>query len=558
MSSFINNLIIRGGGNHKAGLVQNTHFALHRMASGRSQKHSQNVLNDGIFFENMFSQVAEGCSCSFNLWCEYPASTTVTLSYSIPTVPKSDLTAYIANIILFVTKFTTDSIALRLQTPATQLDWSIQDPSRCYQALSGTGVYDPTSTTPAPGVVGGDGSGTKPVYGQERTFPFYSLEDKTQTWSIGYLVDRIKQINPDIKIYILPNLGKSCWVQSQSGTAAVANSGGTVTKQPTGNGTRDNNARPSLATDPSGISVVTDYPLELETNKQTVESFWSAVHFYRYYNDLLKEKIGYNFDGVIIETEGMPLAEPTVPGLAQADAEVQKTYSLFSSQLSSTIKNAGVYSYTNTPTQGEGITDINFGLTGSPTISKTINQLNTVPISSSTTGDSNKINITTLWPQYYNLFDRTEDPHDIAEQGAYSSKNYEKVVNMIDSQAPWYISDNNTTAEVMGMLSIETPYVRYYNRNTYDISYNRTRRAFFGKGGWTWDMVCSAANTLFGPNGSKSRKLSNGETIKPTIYSGDLLSTQSGKIIGGLEQSAAQGTPLPTLDANAFKTTSCK
>ena len=542
MSLFINNLMMRGGGNHKAGLVQNTHFSLHRMASGRSQKHSHNTLNDGIFFENM--RLVEDCNCSFNLWCEYPASTAVT-GNSIPTVPKSDLTAYIDNIILFVRKFNTDSIALRLQTPATQLDWSIQDPSRCYQALSGTGVYDPTSTTPAPGVVGGDGSGTKPVYGQERTFPFYSLEDKTQTWSIGYLVDRIKQINSDIKIYILPNLGKSCWVQSQSAA--------------TGFGTRDNNTTPSLnpTLNPTTGHPEIDYPLELETNQEAVDSFWSAVHFYRYYNDLLKEKIGYNFDGVIIETEGMPLAEPSVPGLAQADAEVKKTYSLFSSPLSSTIKNAGVYSYTSTPTQGEGITDINFGLTGSPTISKTINQLNTVPILSSTTNDSNKINITTLWPQYYNLFDNSGDQYDQREQEAYSSKKYEDVVNMIHSQAPWNKSDNNTTAEVMGMLSIETPYVRYYNTNTSGISYNRTRRAFFGKGGWTWDMVCSAANTLFG-TAQEARKLSNGETIKPTIYSGDLLSTQSGKIIGGLEQSAAQGTPLPTLDANAFKTTSCK
>ena len=74
----------------------------------------------------------------------------------------------------------------------------------------------------------------------------------------------------------------------------------------------------------------------------------------------------------------------------------------------------------------------------------------------------------------------------------------------------------------MGMLSIETNAIRKASTSgTVGLS---GRTPFFGQAGWEWDNVCYVGN-----NAIKNRILSNGMTIKPTIFSGADLSTDLGK-----------------------------
>ena len=73
----------------------------------------------------------------------------------------------------------------------------------------------------------------------------------------------------------------------------------------------------------------------------------------------------------------------------------------------------------------------------------------------------------------------------------------------------------------MGMLSIETKVIRDASGGSVVLG---GRTPFFGQAGWEWDNVCYVGN-----NAIKNRILSNGTTIKPTIFSGADLSTDLGK-----------------------------
>lgn len=452
MTSLFENLKLSGGGGVKPGLPINVYLALHRMARGRSQQNSLSRLN-----------VLKSCNCSFNLWCEYPALTKIT-SNGISIVDKPDIINYIANIISFVKSFNTDSIVMRLQAPKIQLDWTIMDTDRMYQALTGTGTYGAS------------------LFGanKERTLSFYSLEDKNDNSTIGYLIDQLKTINSNMKIYLLPFVGFD------------ARSTGPF----------------NFVTADSPSTPIPSYSASSSDNQNAVDSFWCAVHFYNWYNTHSQTKIGYGFDGVIIETEDSQLDTPTVPGLPFANAQIKATYSLFNTAPQSSLVGQGIYNYASTTI---GNTSIEFGLTGSPTISKTINQINTISIG------SNKINITTLWPQYYNL-GAASDP---TEQNAYKTFNQNTVTNYINNTVNHVPSQNNTTAEVMGMLSIETNVIRKAGGGGVGLG---GRTPFFGQAGWKWDNVCYVGN-----NAIKNRILSNGMTIKPTIFSGADLSADLGK-----------------------------
>ena len=172
---------MKGGGDRKPGCPNDVHFKLHKTSKGKSQKHS-------ILGMNL--STGQPCNCSFNLWCEYPALTEIT-SNGIATVGTTNIINYIKNIISFVKSFNTDSIVIRLQAPKIQLDWSIKDTTRMYEALTGVGTYGDSLIESS----------------KERTFPFYSLEDKTDNSTIGYLINQLKAINPKIKIYLLPFVG---------------------------------------------------------------------------------------------------------------------------------------------------------------------------------------------------------------------------------------------------------------------------------------------------------------------------------------------------------------
>jgi hypothetical protein len=433
---------------------------------GRSAKHTR-VIHKRLR-PNLHTSVGTKCNCDFNLWCEYPALTEVTLNGAGFVAP-NDLKNYISNIIAFVKSFNTDSIVLRLQAPKIQLDWSIMDTSGMYQALTGTGTYGAT-LTPAQ---------------KEKTFPFYSL-DPNDTSTMGYLVHQLKQIKPSIKIYLIPYVGFDSgypgpfsFIQSLSST-------------------------------------IPNYTASTD-NQNAVDSFWCAVHFYNKYNLLCKSFTTFNFDGVIIETEDSQLNDGSgviIPGLQTHEKEVTATYSLFSTAPQSSLVAQGIFNYANLGPTPTDITAINFGLTGSPSISKTTNQINTVWIG------SNKINITTLWPQYYNLGD-TKNPV-YKEQPAYSSFSKKRVTTYLKHASNWVDASNVSSAEVMGMLSIETNYIRKYHNSA--VKYNNLRPPFFGQKGWTWNDLCYVAN-----NAIASRKLDSGKIVKPTIYSGAILSADLGK-----------------------------
>ena len=457
MTSLFENLKMKGGGNKNPGCPNDVHFKLHKTSKGRSQKHS-------FFGLNLLT--IPTCNCSFNLWCEYPALTKIT-GNGIAIVDKPDIINYIKNIISFVNSFNTDSIVIRLQAPKIQLDWTIQYTNRMYEALAGVGTY---------------GDSLIGTINKERTFPFYSLEDKTDNSTIGYLIDQLKTIKPTIKIYLLPYVG------FDAGSTGPFNFVSSLI--------------PSIPI--SGYSVGTT------DNQNAVDSFWCAVKFYKYYSNYCNSNVGYSFDGVIIETENSQLDTPNVPGLPFANAQIKATYSLFNTAPQSSLIGQGVFNYAVIPTP-INITSIEFGLTGSPTISKTINQINTVSIG------SKKINITTLWPQYYNL-GVASDP---TEQLKYSSLDKLKVSDYINREVSHLPSDNDTSAEVMGMLSIETNKIRKYS-STGVVFGGRT--PFFGQDGWNWDDVCYVGN-----NAIKNRILKNGMKIKPTIFSGADLSTDLGK-----------------------------
>lgn len=476
MSSLFENLKMTGGGNKKPGSANIVHFKLHKTARGRSQKHS-------LFGLNLLT--IPTCNCSFNLWCEYPALTKITTN-GISIVDTNDIKNYISNIIAFVKSFNTDSIVIRLQAPKIQLDWTIQDEKQMYEMLAGV------NATGGLGIGGGLSGASK-----DRTFPFYSLEDKTDNSTIGYLIDQLKTINPTIKIYLLPYVG------FDAGYTGPFN----------------------FVSSSSPSSPIPGYIVGTTDNQNAVDSFWCAVKFYKYYSDYCITNVGHSFDGVIIETENSQLDTPTVPGKPSANAQIKATYSLFNTAPQNSLITQGVLNYASTPIDN---TTIKFGLTGSPTISKTINQINTVSIG------SNKINITTLWPQYYNL-GTASDP---TEQLKYSSLDKRIVSDYINSTVSHPPSDNDTTAEVMGMLSIETNKIRKYS-STGVVFGGRT--PFFGQAGWEWDNVCYVGN-----NAIKNRILKNGMNIKPTIFSGADLSTDLGK--------ANQTNILPN---NNFITSSC-
>ena len=441
------------------------------------------------------------CNCSFNLWCEYPALTNIT-GNGISTVDPLSIVNYIKNIISFVNSFNTDSIVIRLQAPKIQLDWTIQDEAQMYEMLAGV------NATGGPGL-GGSLTGIH----KERTFPFYSLEDITDNSTIGYLINQLKTvINPNIKIYLLPYVGFD------------AGYGGPF----------------NFVTALSPSTTIPSYSVSSDDNQNAVDSFWCAVHFYNWYDTYSKriDKISHGFDGVIIETEDSQLDAPPVPNLPDAQAQIKATYSLFNTSPQVPLVTAGVRNYaSSTP----GNTSIDFGLTGSPTISKTINQINTVSIINGQ--ESNKINITTLWPQYYNL--QTNPIYEVQAYGNNGNGPFNKntVVDYINTIYQYLTpSDNDTTAEVMGMLSIETNAIRKYT-STGVVGFGQ-RTPFFGQNGWKWDDVCYVGN-----NAIKNKKLKNGPTLKPTIFSGADLYTDLGKF-------TAETISNITINNN-FNTSSC-
>ena len=489
MTSLFENLKMKGGGNRKPGCPNDVHFKLHKISKGRSQKHS-------FFGLNLLT--LPSCNCSFNLWCEYPALTKVS-DYGISIVDKPDIKNYIANIISFVKSFNTDSIVIRLQAPKIQLDWTIADRAQMYGALTGTGPYGSTL------------SGAS----KERTFPFYSLEDSSDSSTIGYLITKLKKINSNMKIYLLPFVGFD------------AGYGGPF----------------NFVTALSPSTPIPGYSASSSDNQNAVDSFWCAVHFYNWYNTYsqLPAKIGHGFDGVIIETEDSQLSiASSIPILSARAAamdppttpnkQTARTYTLFNTSPQSSLVSLGIYNYASSPI---GNTTLEFGLTGSPSLSNNINQINEVSIG------SNPIKITTLWPQYYGL--GVSDAPGTPEQIAYASLNQNKVTKYINNTLSWSSSFNNTTTEVNGMLSIETNCIRDASGSI--VSF-KSRPPFFGQAGWKWDNVCYVAN-----NAIKSRVLSNGNTIKPAIFSGADLYTDLGNF-------TAETISNITINNN-FNTSSC-
>ena len=512
MTSLFENLKMKGGGNKKPGCPNVVHFKLHKISKGRSQKHS-------LFGLNLLT--LPSCNCEFDLWCEYPALTKIT-GNGISIVDTTDIINYIANIITFVKNFKTKNIVMRLQAPKIQLDWTIQDPAGMYEMLAGVNA----TSTGAPGL-GGSLTGAS----KERTFPFYSLEHSDDPSTIGYLITELKKNNRDIKIYLLPS---------------VSFSSGSTGPLP-------------FVTALSPSTPIPGYSASLSSdNQNAVDSFWCAVHFYKWYNTYSKVKIGHGFDGVIIETEGLPLnSKPPshldgvhVPGLPSSNAQVRATYSLFNTPPSASLQSISphpVLNYKSTPPLAN---DIDFGLTGSPTLSKTQNQINKVTLPG-TTLTLSKIN--KIWPQYYNLMGTTSEEatlkkatgkdveYDASESHPgpggpspytqyssakikeitdeiydYSKSSNSKVKTWLQHMANWDNDDNDTDAEVIGMLSIETPQKRKYNSTS--INYNEPRQAFFGSGKWTWSNICNIGKEI------GNRKLKSRKNLRVGIFTGDLLS----------------------------------
>uniref|UniRef100_A0A6C0CRH0 Uncharacterized protein n=1 Tax=viral metagenome TaxID=1070528 RepID=A0A6C0CRH0_9ZZZZ len=481
MTSLFNNLKLTGGGNRNAGLVHNIHFSLHRMARGKSQQHSMTGLHNPI----LIGAGLPSCpNIELDLWCEYPAVTDVDASNNqISTVTKSDLEAYIANIILFVKSFNTKNIIIRFTSPNIRLDWTIDNTDRMYQALTGTG-----------GTYANSLSGID----SDRTIPFYRLDDKNDKSTIGYLIDQIKTLpgGSSKKIYMLP------YVSFDSGYFSDL-----------------------FVTSLTPTSPISGYSHSTSDNTNAVNSFWSAVKFYEYYNSKVNSLLSYSLDGIIIETENSQLDKSVIAALPSAQNEARMAYHLFSTTISTSLQNVGVNNY-----NGAQHTDIKFGLTGSPTISKTINQINTLKIAGYT------IKITTLWPQYYN----------IGAEASYSTLNKKNVAQEINKKYNWVQNDNDTSAEVMGMLSIETPYIRKritLSSGNPAIDYTNARTPFFGQSGWNWDNICYVVNKAI-----INKKLKDNTPLRGAIFSGAILSTN----LGNNETTQAE-TSLTKLPANAFQ-----
>ena len=83
--------------------------------------------------------------------------------------------------------------------------------------------------------------------------------------------------------------------------------------------------------------------------------------------------------------------------------------------------------------------------------------------------------------------------------------------------ANWDRDDNDADAEVIGMLSIETPKKRKYSNST-SINYNEPRQAFFGSGKWTWSNICNISKEI------GKRKIKKFKNLRVGIFTGDLLS----------------------------------
>ena len=83
--------------------------------------------------------------------------------------------------------------------------------------------------------------------------------------------------------------------------------------------------------------------------------------------------------------------------------------------------------------------------------------------------------------------------------------------------ANWGIDDNDTDAEVIGMLSIETPQKRKYGSPS--INLHEPRQAFFGSGKWTWSNIYNIGKKEIG-----NRQLKSGKNLRVGIFTGDLLS----------------------------------
>ena len=354
MTSLFENLKMKGGGNKKPGCPNVVHFKLHKISKGRSQKHS-------LFGLNLLT--VPSCNCEFDLWCEYPALTKIT-GNGISIVDRTDIINYIANIITFVKKFKTKNIVMRLQAPKIQLDWTIQHRTGMYEMLAG---FNATSAD-APGL---GGSLTGPS--KERTFPFYSLEHIDDSSTIGYLITELKKNNPEIKIYLLPSVSFS---SGSTGPLPLLQ---------------------HFLLQLLYLVILLLYQVIIK-----MQSIVSGVLyiFYKWYSTYSKVKIGHGFDGfdgVIIETEGLPLnSKPpphpdgvTVPGLSSPNAQVRATYSLFNTPPSASLQSISPYPVLNYKSTPIGNTDIDFGLTGSPTLSKTQNQINKVTLPGTTLKLSN-------------------------------------------------------------------------------------------------------------------------------------------------------------------------
>ena len=511
-----NNLKLTGGGGKHAGLHP-THMKVWKHARGRSQKNSTSKLVSGL--------TPSSCDCSnssLDLWCEMPFLTYIGPNTGASCLTGETLETYVGNIITFCKTFKTQNIVIRLAYPSPNIEkWSIKDLDTMYYAL--TGDWDPVvSGSPPPFTIDTSTSSSPPYY-NERIRPFYKvtknsspLNDKivpTIKGTLGYLVNELRTNNSSIKVYMLPEIIDG----SEAATwAYIGNYKPALPPAAPYSGTR-----PPIF-DPYAASIP-------DKNQISVDNFWSAVHFYQYLNDKMNSVGNYaqKFDGIIIETENSGLTKKSIPFRPYANAQVKLTYSLFTTGLTPALETTGgVGDFKTTPLPPSPPHDISFGLTGSPSISKTINDLDSIVVS------GNQIKMNTLWPQYYNLADTGKD-----EQDAYNSvHNPDGVVNYIIEKVNWAVNDNTTGSEVMGMLSIEGDKVRKRQTtstgNSIIDNVTNLGLSFFGRGGWGWNDICHVAKNAIQNRKCKQQGNTSATPIRAAIFTGSLLNQKLGSTTG--------------------------
>ena len=509
MTSLLENLKMKGGGDRKPGCPNNFHFKLHKISKGRSQKHS-------IFGLNFLLPTCN-CDISLDLWCEMPFLTYLGPNTGASCLTGETLETYVENIITFCKTFKTQNIVIRLAYPSPNINnWSITDLDTMYYAL--TGDWDPTGSSSPPFTI----DNSSPYY-NERIRPFYRVTKNTPTsgkivpkinGTLGYLVNELRTNNSSIKVYMLPEIvdGSEASTWAYIGNYKPAKPTLSVPHPPAYSGTR-----PTF--DPYSASIP-------DKNQIAVDNFWSAVHFYQYLNDKMNSAYTQKFDGIIIETENSGLTKKSIPLRPGANAQVELTYSLFTTGLTSALETTGgICDFKTTPLPPSPPHEISFGLTGSPTISKTVNDLHGVVVS------TNQIKMNTLWPQYYNLGNTGAN-----EQRAYNSVDKTKVVNYIEDKVNWVVNANTTGSEVMGMLSIEGDYVRKRQTNSAGNSIidnvSNPGLSFFGIRGWSWKDICYVAKNAIQNKKCKQQGNASATPIRAAIYTGSLLNQKLGTIPG--------------------------